>query len=71
MRTLREILRLKYEAKLPHRAIARWGWARSLSLHRGPWRRGSADRYPRLLDDAALEAKLLRQTAPFHALSFA
>lgn len=67
MRRLREMLRLKYEAGLPHRAIA---LACGVGLGTVPLYLGRATAagltwpLPDALDDAALEARLF--TRPVH-----
>ncbi|MGH8471286.1 MAG: IS21 family transposase [Gammaproteobacteria bacterium] len=70
MRKLREILRLKHEAKLPHRAIAR-ACAVGVStvyVHvKRAQKAGLTWPLPEELDDAALEARLFRRAAPLHA----
>lgn len=67
MRKLREILRLKYEAKLPHRLIGRacciGAGTVSMYLQRAK-REGLSWPLPETLDDDALESKLFRE--PFH-----
>lgn len=70
MRKLREILRLKHEAKLPHRAIARAcavGVGTVSVYVQRALEAGLAWPLPEALDDAALEARLFRRGAPLHA----
>ncbi len=70
MRKLREILRLKYEAKLPHRAIGRACavGVGTVSVHvKRAQEAGLTWPLPEELDDAALEARLFRRAAPLHA----
>lgn len=70
MRKLREILRLKYEAELPHRAIARacsvGVGTVSLYVQRAHGA-GLGWPLPEELDDAGLEARLFRRPAPLQA----
>jgi transposase len=70
MRKLREILRLKYEAELPHRAIARacsvGVGTVSLYVQRAH-AAGLGWPLPEELDDAGLEARLFCRPAPLQA----
>lgn len=70
MRTLREILRLKYEAKLPHRAIARacavGVGTVSLYVQRAH-EAGLGWPLPDGLDEGTLEARLFCRAAPLQA----
>ncbi|MGH8602707.1 MAG: hypothetical protein ACREXR_08005 [Gammaproteobacteria bacterium] len=63
MRKLREILRLKYEAKLPHRVIGRacgiGAGTVSMYVQRAK-REGLSWPLPDALDDETLESKLFR-----------
>ena len=67
MRKLREILRLKYEVKLPHRVIGRacgiGAGTVSMYVQRAK-REGLSWPLPEALDDDALQSKLFRE--PFH-----
>ena len=67
MRKLREILRLKYEVKLPHRVIGRacgiGAGTVSMYVQRAK-REGLSWPLPEALDDDALENRLFRE--PFH-----
>lgn len=66
MRQIREILRLKHEVSLRHRAIARawvWAWGRCRSTCAGS-RAGLGRPLPLELDEAALEARLFKPGEP-------
>lgn len=70
MRKLGEILRLKHEAKLPHRAIARAcavGVGTVSVYVQRALEAGLAWPLPEALDDAALAARLYRRGAPLPA----
>jgi transposase len=67
MRRIRDILRLKYEARLPHRDIARacaLGVGTVSSYLQRAAQAGLSWPLPAQLDDAGLEAQLFRQPAP-------